>query len=301
MNDIEKIKKDIRKKKNVNELIHIAQQFGQRKQYDMVMFCLFRAKELEPKNRLVLSSIAYGYFIQRRFLKAIDAYKEFISIHRPNADELQLYGASLGSWGDLLDAQEVLEEAMKLNPTPGIREDFELIKSLILKRGNLIARQHEEYRKSENFLAIDEEFKKKVDETDDIEKLNSINKEECKDSDHKRIYLFERRLKLNPKDAGELANVAVYLLNFTPRKEQAIFFMRQTVKLEPNDSGKWGFLAFLYEQYGDIEKAFLAAERALELNPEDEQNVLYYQRIEVVYQMAKQPGFMEFLQKELNL
>jgi len=90
---------------------------------------------------------------------------------------------------------------------------------------------------------------------------------------------YEQAIQKFPDSTMFLEGYAkdIYKKKLSDKYDRAIEMTTKTLKIDPKSSSAWDLLGKLYKEKGNLEKAVLALEKAVEANPE---NKAYARRLE---------------------
>jgi len=81
------------------------------------------------------------------------------------------------------------------------------------------------------------------------------------------VELFERAMRLSPKHPWWVPSSYGVALHLVGRKEEAVESLKNAISLKPNNPQPYAFLAAVYTDLGQMDKAKEAADEILRLNP----------------------------------
>lgn len=97
---------------------------------------------------------------------------------------------------------------------------------------------------------------------------------------------FRRAIKLYPDDYTTVNDLGTVYLNFTPKTDSAVFFLKNAIALKPVLQPAWVNLALAYRKENKLDSAITCYEKVLQINPRELTAVfkmvdLYFEKGEV--------------------
>lgn len=80
---------------------------------------------------------------------------------------------------------------------------------------------------------------------------------------------FRDALKIYPDDYTTLNDLAKVYINFTPKPDSAIFFLKKAIALKPELQPAWVNMAMAYHKGNKIDSALACYEKVLQINPKE--------------------------------
>jgi tetratricopeptide (TPR) repeat protein len=201
-------------------------------------------------------ALGYSFFAQQKIGDSIKALAKSLVLDIRNAEAHKILGRNLMIIGRFDAAQTEFEQGIRYKP-----DSAELYYNL----GKLFSIQDiwEPARKAfEQALRIDPSYLEAID-------AHGLALEALGD-DAAAVAKYEQAIALNTKQGGRFASAHVNLsayYNRTGDAERALDHARKAQKLDPNSDRAWFQEAKAHERQGHLDKAVLALDRAVVLNP----------------------------------
>lgn len=109
------------------------------------------------------------------------------------------------------------------------------------------------------------------------------------------VELFERAMRLSPKHPWWVPSAYGVALHLVGRKEDAVVSFRNAISLKPENPQPSAFLAAVYADLGQLDKAKEAADEVLRLNPKF--TASRFMQIHTLHNHARDARFKDLLQR----
>lgn len=189
---------------------------------------------------------------QGRLDEAIVAYAKAVDAGSQDAPLLVGYASALNLRGNVERAREVIESAIRSDPTNDVAHYNH---GVILERQDALLLAESAYRES-----------LRLEPHNHLAWGNLGNVLVRQGSLEEAINAFQRALSIEPKDARTLYNLGSLHLGHG-RPQQAVYALAEAVALQPEDPGSRTNLGYAYEQLGRLEEAFSHYQRLTEIYP----------------------------------
>jgi tetratricopeptide (TPR) repeat protein len=244
-------------------------------------------KSLKLDNQYLQTHLSLGqlYTSQQKWERAIQAFNNAIEIQPKTADAYSLLGYAYSQNGNLEEARDAYEQAVELRPRNYLdRQNLAIVYSQL-------GQNDEAIREATEALALAPESQKPSLEaflvqlgagvpislpqnTQRIQELLDVGRGQLQaESWSSALDSYSQVLELDPNNAVAHSALA-YIYARQGDLDQAITENLAVIDLLPSDYNSYKNLAILYNQKEMLDEAIVAAEKALTLAPDEDQEAL---------------------------
>ncbi|MFZ2632785.1 MAG: tetratricopeptide repeat protein [Desulfosalsimonadaceae bacterium] len=245
---------------------------------------LERRLENNKEDKVAWDELARLCFKQKKFNKAVAAYRKSVELDPKNAEAWKLLGAIIYKQGNYAEAEKAFEKSVELDPKD--------VDSWIFFGGACI--NQKKYAEAEKVFEKSVEFNTK--DTEAWSSLGNVRINQKKYAEAEKA--FEKSVGLDPKDAEEWKSLGL-VRGVQKKYVKAEKAFEKSVEIDPTNAVVWkliGWARFFQKNYAAAEIAFY---RHIALSPFEQE--VYRNLLSTLVNDCRVPDILPVIDNALSL
>ncbi len=247
---------------------------------------LRRAVELAPDFQDAWTTLGYNLGHQKRNKESVEAFQKAIQLQPTHERSLLGLGAIYFEMGDFGNARKVFRKALEIlsSDHPAREKILETMQQI---NANIEPQKHHLLDNAQMAVEL-EKFDEAIKIANQIIDLDPENVDALYilgnaytmvNQPHEGIQIFEKLVKINPKDYLAICYLAMTYSEDLGNYEKAISLLKPAMEANPTWGDGWTNLGAIYHHAGQLDLAEAAFKKALVILPRDQKTLTWLAKL----------------------